>query len=129
MRRGAWHQCGYNSQKLVRELMQAGIGVGAIISPKDLAFDNAKEYSKQYRALGKGVLLDPQFYDPELTAGKLGTYPTSQFRQSIGTLGALQAGTISSLADSLETENRELGCDAVLAPAIPYEAARPDIVA
>jgi hypothetical protein len=129
MRRGAWHQCGHNSQKLVGELMQAGLGVGAIISPKDLALDNAKEYSTQYRALGKGVLFDPQFYEPEFAAGKLGTYPTSAFRQSIGTLGALQPSAMSGLAQALETENRELGCEAVIAPAVPYEAARTDIVA
>lgn len=129
MRRGAWHQCGHNSQKLVGELMQAGLGVGAIISPKDLALDNAKEYSTEYRALGKGVLFDPQFYEPEFAVGKLGTYPTSAFRQSIGALGALQPSAMTALTQALETENRELGSDAVIAPAIPYEAARPDIVA
>lgn len=129
MRRGAWHQCGHNGQKLVGELMQAGLGVGAIISPKDLALDNAREYSTEYRALGKGVLFDPQFYEPEFAAGKLGTYPTSAFRQSIGALGALQPSAMTALTQALETENRELGSDAVIAPAIPYEAARPDIVA
>jgi hypothetical protein len=129
MRRGAWHQCGYNSQKLIGELMQAGLGVGAIISPKDLALDKAKEYSEKYRLLGRGVLFDPQFYEPEFAAGKLTTYPTSAFRQSIGALGALQPAAISGLADALESENRELGCEAVIAPAVPYEAARPDIVA
>lgn len=129
MRRGAWHQCGHNSQKLVGELMQAGLGVGAIISPKDLALDNAKEYSAEYRALGKGVLFDPQFYEPEFLAGKLGTYPTSAFRQSIDTLGALPLSDMTALAQALETENRELGCEALIAPAVIYEAARPDRVA
>lgn len=129
MLRGAWHQCGYNSQKLVGELMQAGLGVGAIVSPKDLAFEKAKEYSTQYRALGKGVLLDPQFYEPEFAAGKLASYPVAAFRQSIGALGALQSSSMSGLAQAIESENRELGCDAVVSPAIPYEAARPDIVA
>jgi len=129
MRRGAWHQCGHNSQKLVGELMQAGLGVGAIISPKDLALENAKEYSTEYRALGKGVLFDPQFYEPEFAAGKLGTYPTSAFRQSIGALGALQPSAMTAITQALETENRELGCEAVIAPAVTYEAARPDIVA
>ncbi|MBN9291307.1 MAG: hypothetical protein J0H36_09385 [Hyphomicrobium denitrificans] len=128
MRRGTWHQCGHNSQILVAELMEAGLGVGAIISPKDLALDKAKEYAAQYRGLGKGVLFDPQFYEPEFAAGKLGTYPTAAFRQSIGALGALQPSVMTGLAQALETENRELGCDAVIAPAIPYEAARPDIV-
>lgn len=129
MRRGAWHQCGHNSQKLVGELMQAGLGVGAIISPKDLALENAKQYSTDYRALGKGVLFDPQFYEPEFLAGKLATYPTSAFRQSIGALGALQPSAMTALTQALETENRELGCEALIAPAVTYEAARPDIVA
>lgn len=129
MRRGAWHQCGFNSQKLVGELMQAGLGVGAIVSPKDLTLDKAKEYSAQYRAMEKGVLLDPQFYEPEFAAGKLGSYPTSEFRQSVGALGALQPSAMSGLAKAIEAENRDLSCEAVIAPAVPYEAARPDIVA
>jgi hypothetical protein len=129
MRRGAWHQCGHNSQKLVGELMQDGLGEGAIISPKDLALEKAKGYSEQYRRLGKGVLLDPQFYEPEFAAGKLTSYPMSEFRQSIAALGALPPSAISGLARALEIENRELGCEAVIAPAVPYEAARSDIAA
>jgi len=129
MRRGAWHQCGHQSQILVGELMEAGIGAGAVISPKDLSLSNAIEYSDKYRSLGRGVLFDPQFYAPEFSAGKLATYPTLEFRQSIGALGALQASAIGELASAIEMENRQLGTDAVIAPAIPYEAARPDIVA
>lgn len=129
MRRGTWHQCGYNSQRVVHDFLQAGLGVGAIISPKDLALEKAKEYSEGYRALNKGVLLDPQFYEPEYADGKLATYPTTAFRQSIGALGALQPSAMAALSKALETENRDLHCEAVIAPAIPYEAARPDIVA
>jgi hypothetical protein len=109
--------------------MQAGLGEGVIISPKDLAFDKAKQYAKKYRDLGKGVLLDPQYYDPEFAAGKLETWPISEFRQSIGGLSALPSSICSDLARAIEKENRELGCDAVIAPAIPYEAARPEIIA
>jgi hypothetical protein len=128
MRRGAWHQCGHQSQILIGELMQAGVGVGAILSPKDLSLDNARRYAEQYRSLGMGILFDPQFYQPEFAAGRLGTYPTLAFRQSIGALGALPPGAIAGLAQAIEDENRELGSDAVIAPAIPYEAARPDII-
>ena len=127
MKRGAWHQCGFNSQKVVQELLTAGIGVGAIISPKDLSFDNAQAYAKEYKNIGASVLLDPQFYEPEYAAGRLSSYPMAQFRQSIASLGALSPPSLSGLTDALRQENQALGCDAVIAPAIPYEAARPDI--
>lgn len=127
MRRGAWHQLGFNSQRVVLELLQGGLGVGAIVSPKDLALDNAISYADGYRAAGAGVLLDPQFYVPEFSAGKLSSYHMAQFRQSLTALGALSASAMKGLTDALRKENFKLGCDAVIAPAIPYEAARPDI--
>ena len=127
MRRGGGHQCGYNSQKGVRDFLQNGVGVGAILSPRDLALDNARSYARAYRAAGAGVLLDPQFYEPEYSAGKLPSYPMAQYRQSITALGALSAPALAGLAGALENENSVLGCDAVIAPAIPYEAARPDL--
>ena len=41
MRRGAWHQCGYNSQRLVIEQIQIGAGLGVIISSRDLGIAHA----------------------------------------------------------------------------------------
>lgn len=128
MRRGAWHQVGHNGQKIVTELLDVGIGVGAIISPKDLAFENAKAYSELYRDRGAGVLLDPQFYEPEFTDGKISSYPTFEFRKSLMSLGTLSAGEKEKLATALQQENADVGADAIIAPAVPYEAARPDIV-
>jgi hypothetical protein len=100
-----------------------------IVSPKDLAHDKAIEHATQYRADGADLLLDPQFYVPESTAGKIGTYPTAAFRQSITTLGAVTERDLDGLARALEDENRKFNTSAVIAPALPYEAARPDIVA
>jgi len=127
MRRGAWHQCGFNSQIVVRDFIQRGVGVGAILSPKDLSLDNAVSYSEEYRDAGGGVLLDPQFYEPEYSAGKLLSYPMAEFRQSLTALGGLSDAALAGLSAALESENQSLGCDAIIAPAIPYEAARPDI--
>jgi hypothetical protein len=129
MRRGVWHQLGFNTQIVVKDFLQAGVGVGVIVSPKDLAHDKAIEHATQYRADGADVLLDPQFYVPEFTAGKIGTYPTAAFRQSITTLGAVTERDLDGLARALEDENRKFNTSAVIAPALPYEAARPDIVA
>ena len=47
MKRGAWHQCGDRSQKLVVEQLTAGHGVGVILSPRDLS-DMAVKYAAQY---------------------------------------------------------------------------------
>ena len=41
MNRGAWHQCGDRSQRLVIEQLEAGRGVGVILSPRDLTRDRA----------------------------------------------------------------------------------------
>ncbi|MEY8880522.1 hypothetical protein [Donghicola sp. XS_ASV15] len=127
MRRGAWHQCGANNQKFILEMLQNGTGVGAILSPKDLAYEKAQEYAGQYKDAGADVLLDPQFYEPDFANDRLSSYPIAQFRQSIASLGALSAPSFASLTAALLGENQALGSSAVIAPAIPYEAARPDI--
>ncbi|WIW50348.1 hypothetical protein ML401_34890 (plasmid) [Bradyrhizobium sp. 62B] len=122
-----WHQLGFNTQLVVKEFLQAGVGV--IVSPKDLAHDKALEHASQYKSDGPDVLLNPQFYVPEYSAGKVGTYPTAAFRQPITTLGAVTERDLHGLARALEDENRKFGTSAVVAPALPYEAARPDIEA
>lgn len=126
MKRGAWHQCGFNSQKTVWELLQTSVGVGVIISPKDLGRDKAIDYATDYRDAGADVLLDPQFYIPHFSTKKLSSYPTAKFRQSIKALGTVAP---AELAKAIEDENRSLRTAAVIAPAVPYEAARADIVA
>jgi hypothetical protein len=127
MKRGAWHQCGALNQKFILEMLQAGTGVGAILSPKDLAYEKAQEYSEKYRDIGAHVLLDPQFYEPDFSEGKLSTYPIAELRQSVAALGALSGPSLANLSTALHTENQRLCTSAVVAPAIPYEAARPDI--
>ena len=59
MRRGAWHQCGDRSQKLVEEQLQQNAGVGVIISPRDLSRKNAITYAARYQALGAELLARP----------------------------------------------------------------------
>jgi hypothetical protein len=58
MRRGVWHQCGDRSQKLAAEQLQRGVGVGVVISPRDLAYNGAMDYAKQYHDLGTAVLTE-----------------------------------------------------------------------
>src|SRR5262245_1997893 len=120
MLRGVWHQCGYNTQKVVLEFLKAKIGVGAIISPKDLGLSKAREYADQYRDLNAGVLLDPQFYEPEYNARNLATYPISEFRKSIRGLGTLPADATAALIKAIAAENESLRTTAVIAPAVPY---------
>lgn len=128
MIRGSWHQCGHNSQVLVGELLQQGVGVGAILSPKDLSLENAADRADEYRAAGGQVLLDPQFYAPDFADGKLPTYPTLPFRKSVASLHTLPTGEWSGLTKAIQEENKQLGTAAIIAPAVPYEASRPDIV-
>ncbi len=129
MKRGAWHQCGDRSQKLVLEQLEAGHGVGVILSPRDLTRSRAIEYAAQYRELGAPVLFDSQFYVPDFSNDNLETYGLSKFRASMGALGQIGDGGLNELTKELETLGRELGVSAIVAPAAMYEAGRADIAA
>lgn len=126
IKRGAWHQCGNQSQILVGEQLQNQVGVGVIMSPRDLAYHNAQAYSKDYRGHGADVLFDPQFYVPEFKKEWKENYPTDEVRASVGTLHQSPAD-IDKVSRAIEKANRDLGCVAVLAPAVVYESGRPEI--
>lgn len=127
MRRGAWHQCGDRSQVLVREQLQQGAGVGVIISPRDLSRKNAIAYAERYRTLGAEVLLDHQYYIPEFTNKHLDSYPISCFRQGVSSLNKISDQDLTNFRNELRVDNEELKADAVIAPAVVYQAGRADI--
>jgi hypothetical protein len=89
MKRGVWHQCGDRSQRLVKEQLEQGMGVGVVLSPRDLSRDNAISYAAEYRALGADVLLDHQFFVPDFTSSRCATYPISKFRQGVSALNKI----------------------------------------
>jgi hypothetical protein len=128
MNRGAWHQCGDKSQKIVFEELQHGNGSGVIISPRDLARHKAEEYAKKYQDLGAQVLLDHQFYVPDFANTNLSSYPICQHRAAISQLHQISDAALDVLAKDLEESNRELGVAALVAPAAIYAAGRTDIV-
>ena len=128
MNRGAWHQCGDRSQKLVVEQLEAGRGVGVILSPRDLTHSKAIEYAAQYADLQAQVLIDPQFYVPDFSNDNLDTYGLSQFRTNLATLWQVTDDQMAALTTELATLGNELGVSGVIAPAAMYEAGRPDIV-
>jgi len=127
MRRGAWHQCGDRSQKLVREQLQQGAGVGVIISPRDLSRTNSITFAQEYRDLGAEVLLDHQYYIPEFTNRRLDSYPISCFRQGVSSLNKISDQDLTKFKNELRVDNEALKTDAVIAPAVVYEAGRADI--
>jgi hypothetical protein len=128
MKRGVWHQMGYNSQKLIIEQLQNGNGVGVIISPRYLPYSSACEYAKHYADNGAAVLHDPEFYVPDSSQGKLGSYPSAALRASASALMKIADSDMDKWSLSLEEENRNVGACAVVAPALPYEAGRSDLV-
>ena len=128
MRRGAWHQCGDRSQRLVEEQLQRGAGVGVIISPRDLARGNAIQYAERYRDLGADLLLDHQYYIPEFTNRFLDSYPISRFRRGISSLNRISDLDLSDFMNQLRVDHQELRATGVIAPAVVYEAGRADIV-
>lgn len=124
MNRGIWHQFGHHSQTLALEQLRDRRGVGVILSPRDLSFDNAKERSVDYQGLGAEILVDQQFYEPDFTNRFTETYPAEEFRRSLSSLRRLKQGEMVSLAAIIESINSDLGASAVLAPAVCYEAGR-----
>ncbi len=128
MQRGAWHQCGDRSQKLVEEQLQLGVGVGVILSPRDLTRARALEYAATYIASGAEVLLDHQFYVPDFTNQRLNSYPISNYRNAISALNNLTDADLAEIGNQLRIDHQELNASAVIAPAVVYEAGRQDIV-
>lgn len=127
MKRGVWHQMGYNSQKLIVEQLLNNTGVGVILSPRYLNYDTERRYAEKYVECGAEVLHDPEFYVPESDQGKLGTYPSAKLRASVSMLKKISDIDLDELSKSLEIENRNVSASALIAPAVPYEAARRDL--
>lgn len=127
MRRGVWHQFGDRSQKLALEQLEDGNGVGVVISPRDLTLEKAKEYAPRYVSHGAEVLVDPQFFLPEASVGKLMDWPTKDHRASVSALNAINDQELETLASILEQTNRDLGASAVISPAVLYKGGRSDV--
>lgn len=128
MRRGVWHQFGDRSQKLVTEQLQQGAGVGVIISPRDLSRKLAIMYAEKYRTLGAEVLFDHQYYIPEFTNARFDSYPISRFRKGVSSLNKISDQDMTDFRNDLRVDHEELKADAILSPAVVYEAGRTDIV-
>ncbi len=127
MQRGAWHQFGDRSQKLVLEQLQAGVGVGAIISARDLTLDNAADYAQRYRELGANVLIDQQFYIPDFSNTNLTSYPTNPFRNSVSSLRQINAQQLAQLAQAIEQIHATIQTDGIIAPAVVYDGGLPAV--
>ncbi len=128
MRRGPWHQFGNRSQKFAIAQLQQGAGVGVIISPRDLPMDHAIEYAQRYHELGAHVLIDPQFYVPSFSNTEMETYPTNLTRTTISQTHQITNPLLAVLVNALHAVNSSLSADGLIAPALIYEAGRPDIM-
>lgn len=128
MRRGAWHQLGWQHQKMVVEQLENNAGVGVILSPRDLSYTRAQDYVPQYKAEGASVVLDPQWHVPSFTNPQLDDYPTGELRASVTELIDISDSALDDLQRKLVSENATLQTDALIAPAIVYAAGRQDII-
>ncbi len=128
MRRGAWHQFGDRSQCLALEQLRLGVGVGVILSPRDLSFRTAVAYAQSYHDLGAAVVIDEQFYVPPFLNTRLRSYPTSDFRRTASRVHRLPEQEISGLCRALHQINEALHTDAIIAPALLYETGHRDII-
>ena len=128
MQRGPWHQFGDRSQKMAIEQLQHKCGVGVIISPRDLAFNKAVEYSHDYHELGAHVLIDQQFYRPQFRNKNFASYPINDYRLEVSELKKISNTKFNEFANQLRLINSDISADGIIAPAIVYEAGRLDIV-
>jgi hypothetical protein len=128
MRRGAWHQFGDRSQKLALEQLEAGAGVGVIVSVRDIKRDGAIQYAPEYKAQGADLLIDQQFYNPDFVNANLETYPIHAYRKAVSKMALLSDADLTSIGNELRTYHTETGASGLIAPAVMYEAGRPDIV-
>ena len=127
MNRGIWHQLGAKSQILALEHLQKGMGVGVIISEKDLKFSNAKDYAQRYRDLNAEILVDHQFYNSNFRHPSFSTFPENSFRINPSSINRLSEKQLSDLSYALEQTLRELSATGVISPAIKYQAGRTEI--
>jgi len=128
VRQGTWHQFGHNSQRMAIEQIENDCGVGVILSPRDLAFDNANQYAERYHDLGAHVLIDPQFYRPEFSNSNLESYPLNASRAELTSTLQLSARTFDAVVAEIRETNHRVNAEAIIAPALAYRAARNDIV-
>ena len=126
MQAGVWYQMGDKSQVMVRDLLKKGIGVGVILSQRDLSAENAKRYAANYRMRGADVLVDMQFYNPGFSNPKLLTYPSKELRLPMSRLLRQSDDYYKRVAAVTTQLNSTLQTSAVLAPSLVLEAARPE---
>lgn len=112
---------------MAEEHLANGVGVGVVISSRDLAYELAAKYAESYHALGAHVMIDRQFYTPDSVVGKLDTYPDADYRNSISQLHQMDDAALSEFSTQLLEISTALSVDAVIAPAVIYEHGRPEI--
>lgn len=128
MRRGVWHQFGDKSQKLVLEQLELNTGKGVVVSVRDMKWDSVVDYAPQYKDLGAHLLIDQQFYNPDFINSNLQSYPIFVYRQAISQLALISDSDLVNIGNELRNYHTQLNADGLIAPAVMYEAGRPDIV-
>ena len=128
MRRGAWHQLGWNHHLMIVEQLQNQAGVGVILSPRDLAFSRAQECVAMYKEQDAHVVIDPQWHVPGFSNDQVEAYPTASLRMTVTSLVSISDDRLVELEQKLVSENAALQTDALIAPAGMYQAGRSDII-
>jgi hypothetical protein len=112
---------------MVIELIDNDIGSGVIISSRDVSRHKAVDYSSIYVDMGCEVIIDFQFCKPDFVNSKTESYETNKYRVAISRLKTINDKGLAKLQKHIESINKDLSTTAVLAPAVKYEAGRPDI--
>jgi hypothetical protein len=112
----AYFQMGHDSENLVGAVDLEEFA-GAILSPVNRAPDDLRSFIPRARQVGvKDIILDPQFYFPRATRGKLGQHV--YFPTDFDTNDYSSDSWWSDVVEALVTEGKELAVNAIATPVI-----------
>lgn len=122
MLRGVWHQFGSQTEIDAQEMLKDGVGEGAILSPMDLDYRQARGTALGLYQQKKGCLFDPQFYDPSWVNPASATYPTNTFRGDPRDLTNLSDAQKITICDAMKRLGEGLYLSGLIAPSLLYDA-------
>ncbi|MBM7845370.1 hypothetical protein [Herpetosiphon giganteus] len=122
MKRGVWFQYGSGSQKIMLDLAKTGVGQGAVFSPRDISQNSMITNAKKLKKLGFELMIDQQYHIPSYSNKNLQSYSMNNHRNRISKLVEIDSDGLLSLQRDLLFINEKVGTNAVIAPAVIYEA-------
>ena len=109
-------QFGHGMMSMSRELIQSWEGGTVILSPRDLTYEQMQKFSSDLNSFGGNIVVDPQFYVPHSSHGKLTEH---DFWPDDYETAWLSSNKVSEMLTVLrDSYNREFNSSVFLLPCI-----------